>query len=417
MKNQVIMAVMVATVGLTAVSKPTFFLPERVYAAPGLECNIYYSNIFDTAVPHKYVYQSYCTRGRSEVRRWCYTPKAEDAGKEFRLIINAWDDEGVVAAVTTTVQVASAPVPEQAGRRITLSLLADSLVNCYYQDWIEKDMRAGGFPSFTMVGSHQNGPGGAMHDGYGGFAFDTFFDRYVFSEDEVEHAQDESERAQMRALGVPEKIIYSWQRELLRSPFLRLENGKKVIDLPRWLGKINGGKAPDVVVVELGGNSVHGLDAHGQTAEPPKYRTEEELRLHMREHVIPRLEHFVARLRQDMPDALYVVPTVPHGCSQDGFAENYGSTWSEAYHRKINFALNREFDRYLKQRNDPKLVFVAWGHAVDPEDGFIRQEQPVSARSEKKILRDANAFHPSHIGGAQLGDAFAAYLRCYYGAN
>lgn len=404
-------------VGLTALGKPSFFLPERVYAAPGLECNIYFKNIFDTAVPNKYAYQAYCTRGRSEMRRWCYTPKTEDAGREFRIVINAWDDEDLVATVTSTVQVASAPSAEYAGRRITMALFGDSLVNCYYQDWIEKDMRSSGFPSFTMIGSHSNGPNGTKHDGYGGYTFDSFLTRYAFAEDEIEHAQDDSERAQMRALGVPEKIIHGWQRELLRSPLLRLENGKKVVDIPRWLGKVNDGNAPDVVLIELGGNSIHGLAANLKTAEPPSLRTEEEMRRYMRANLIPRLENFVARLRQDMPDALYVLVTTPTGCSQDGFAENYGSTWNEVYHRKLRFALNREYERYVKRVNDPKFVLVAWGQAIDPEDGFIRKEQPVSARSERKVLRDANAFHPSSVGGAQLGDAFAAYLRCVFGSR
>lgn len=71
---------------------------------------------------------------------------------------------------------------------------------------------------------------------------------------------------------------------------------------------------------------------------------------------------------------------------------------------------NREYDTYVKAKNDPKLLLLPVGHALDPVEGFIRAERPVSARSKLKVQKNVNAVHPSDVGGFQMGDAIAAML-------
>lgn len=378
-------------------ARPSFYLPERIYAAPGLELNVYFTDIFDSVVPQNYAYQAYCKKGRSELTRWCFTPTKEDAGKEYELVVNAWNDDGLVAAVTSQVKVAAAPT--NPAKKVTLALLGDSLTNCGYQDQIFKVMREAGYTGYTPVGSRAPAPDRVKHDGYGGYSFDTFLTWYTVADEEFEHVQDAAEREQLKSLGVPVKVIYEWQRDLLRSPLVKFENGQKIVDIPRWLGKINDGKAPDIVLIELGGNSVF------------SYRGEQdELRARIRRDVLSQAERFLSRLRQDMPDALYLLCTQPVGTTQDGFAENYGSAWNEVQHRKIVFALNREFDAWVKGKDDSRLLLLPLGHAVDPVDGFIFQKQKASARSEREVSRAVNAVHPSAIGGYQMGDAIAAML-------
>jgi len=378
-------------------AKPAFYLPERLYAAPGLELNVYFKEVFDSVVPQNYAFQAYCKKGKSELTRWCYTPKAEDAGTSHALVINAWNDDGLVAAVTS--QVVVAVMPSDPKRKVTLALLGDSLTNCRYQDQVFKDMQAAGYVGYTPVGSHGVSEDGVRHDGYGGYSFDTFLNHYTVSDEEVARIQDQAEREQLKALGVPVKIVHAWQRSLLRSPLVKFENGKKSVDIPRWLGRINGGKAPDIVLLQLGVNSVFG--ARGEMPE---------LRQRFRETVIPKAERLVGRLRQDMPDAIYLLCTLPVGSSQDGFADNYGSNWNEVQHRKIVFSLNREYDAWVKAKNDPKILLVPVGHAVDPVEGFVTSRQKVSARSKNEVVRNVNAVHPSAVGGYQMGDAIAAML-------
>jgi len=101
---------------------------------------------------------------------------------------------------------------------------------------------------------------------------------------------------------------------------------------------------------------------------------------------------------------------LPVGSSQDGFGANYGADWNEVQYRKSIFALNREYEAWIKEKNDPKILLVPVGHAVDPEDGVCVKKQKASARSKTEVVRSSNAVHPSAVGGSQMGDAISAML-------
>lgn len=395
--NKLIVALSALAAGFTASAKPSFYLPERIFAAPGIELNVYYKDVFDSVVPQNYAYVASCRKGKSELTRWCFTPAKEDAGKEYRLVINAWNDEGRVACVTSVVEVAA--TPKDPARRVTLALFGDSLTNCGFQNQILKVMQECGYTGYEPVGSRASITGGAKHDGYGGYTFNTFFNNYRVSEEEVERIQDAAEREQLKALGVPVKIVHAWQRSLLRSPLVKFENGQKIVDVKAWLEKVNGGAQPDYVLIELGVNSVFGYV--GDAAA---------LRDRLQKEVIPDAKNFIARLRQDMPDSVYLLCTQPVGTSQDGYAANYGSTYNEVQLRKTLFALNREYDAMVKEMNDPKVRLLPLGHSVDPYGGYIQSVEPINARSKVKRTRQVNAVHLSAEGGLQMGDTIAAAL-------
>lgn len=399
-KSLAVAALAVLLQAYEVAAKPAFLIPSRLYAAPGLECNIYYKNVFDSVVPQNYAFQTYADKGRSELTRWCWTPGSGDAGKTVEVVVNAWNDDGLVAAATTTVEVAAAPV--NPSRRLTFALFGDSLTNCKFQDAILADMREAGHSNYMPVGTRNGAsPGSAAHDGFGGYTCDAFLLRYKVSDEEVENIQDAAEREQLKALGMPEKIIHAWQRDLLRSPLVVFRNGRKEVDVPAWLNKVNAGAAPDVVLIELGVNGVFSLRGE-----------REELRATIREKVIPGFTRFIDALRPHMPDAVFAICTIPIGCGQDGFAVNYGAKWNEVQHRKIMFALNREIAEYVGERNDGKILLVPLAQAVDPFHSYIHAEAPAHARSKEKVVRDQNAVHLSGIGGWQMGDAIAAWLRC-----
>ena len=398
LKAQICLAVVCAA-GVAA-ARPSFLIPERLYAAPGLECNIYYKDVFDSVVPQNFAFQTFAAKGRSELTRWCWTPEAKDAGSSVKVVVNAWNDDGLVASATTTVEVAEAPADPS--RRITLALFGDSLANSRFQDRILADMREAGHANYTPVGSRKGTrPDTAAHDGFGGYTCDAFLTRYAMAEDEVANVQDAAEREQLKSLGTPEKIVHEWQRGLLRSPLVAFKGGRKTLDVPAWLAKVNDGAAPDIVLIELGVNSVF------------SYRGEaDELRARIRKDVIPGFSRLISALRPHMPDSLFAVCTLPLGCSQDGFAANYGASWNEVQHRKIMFALNREIAEFVKEQNDRKLALVPVANALDPFYSYIHAGTPAHARTSEKAVRDRNAVHPSAAGGGQMGDAIAAWLRC-----
>ena len=67
-------------------AKPAFFLPERLYAAPGLEVNVYYKDVFDSVVPERYAFQAASKKGRAERTRWCWIPMPANS-----MALDAWN--------------------------------------------------------------------------------------------------------------------------------------------------------------------------------------------------------------------------------------------------------------------------------------------------------------------------------------
>lgn len=393
-------AVAAALAAMHAGAAPSFVVPGRLYAAPGRECCVYYSNVFSSIVPRNYAFEAESRAGRARAEKWCWTPSAADAGREVELVLRAWTDGGVAAAATTRVLVASAP--ENPGRTARLALFADSLTNCGYQDELFRILRADGFTGYSPVGSRRGkGPGKVPHDGYGGYDCKAFLTTYSVSEDELSRVQDEAERSQLASLGVPATVVDEWQRELLKSPLVGLSGGKKVVDVPGWIRRASGGVPPDLVVVQLGVNAIFGV--RGSAAE---------MRRDILGRVIPEFSAFLGALRPHMPNAVFGIATTPVGCGQDGFAENYGASAGEVQHRISVFELNRALAEHVEKLHDPLVEIIPLAQAVDPRYGYPHAEEPAGARVSAKTIRAKNALHPSKSGGLQMADAIAAWFEC-----
>ena len=193
------------------VRRPAFVLPETIWAAPDLECNVYFGSAFDTDSPRAYSFCAECAVGRCQNERWTWTPTDGDAGCRHRLVLEARSDFGPTVSCTTTVEVAGSVADRS--RRATFALLGDSLTNARYQDRILSAVREAGWTNFTAVGSRSGASselagvfreGEAAHDGYGGFTPFAFLDRYAVAVDEIDNLQSEAEREQLKAFG--EKI-------------------------------------------------------------------------------------------------------------------------------------------------------------------------------------------------------------------
>ena len=401
MKIMLLGCVLVAEVAFAA---PTFTLPNRIFAAPGLECNVYYSNVFDSSVPQAYAFQTYSKKGKSYRERWCWTPGKEDAGKDVEIVVNAWNDDGLVAACTTTVVVAKEPVDRT--RKFVLSTFAASASNGGYPQYMMDDMREAGFSGYKMIGTrHMPGRKGtdvAYYDGYGGYTCTAFLTQYKVSEAEYDNVQDAAEREQLRSLGLPVKIVKAWQQDLLRSPLVQFRNGKKVVDVAAWLQKVNGGEPADLVVISLGLNSIFNLKG-----EVPA------LRERIRTKLMPTYGQLADALKAVMPKAKFALTTQTVGCGQDGFAANYGAGWNETQHRKILVAFNREIEAYAEaHRADGFVGCIPIHHGIDPVNSYHLVPVPASARSNTKVERFNNAVHFGADGSRQVGDMLAAWLQC-----
>jgi len=417
MKKSMIMLVLAGATAVCAEAKPAFYLPGTVYAAPGLECNIYYKNIIQSVVPQNFSYQAQSKVGTGKLIRWHWTPKEKDAGTTNQVVINAWNDDGIVASLTTKVVVASAPKDPK--KKVAFALFADSLTNGGYPNVICQDVQSAGCSNFVSIGTH-GGPHrnpkerpDVWHEGIPGYTCSQFLLHCHVTEDELKSAVGTPEYELYKHLGAPKKIgkDNEYDRRWVRSPLIREENGrpvldkkgKPVVDIQMWLDKVNGGQPADVVMVQLGVNDVFWLKGE-----------QESLRKQIRGCVMPWYAKFLETLQAKMPKAHFVFTTQPMGSDQDAFGENYGSDWNEIQHRKIMFALNKEVERFVAGRNDPRVHLLSLAQQVDPFYGFCYWNMPINARCKDTKARATNAVHVSGCGGSQMADTMAAWVLAHW---
>lgn len=377
-----------------ATAKPTLCVPEELAAAPGVPCNVYFARALDSVKPENYAIEAISEKGNFWEDHWTWTPSAEDAGKRVPVVFNVWDDDtGLIAVATTTVKVAKAPTEEQKAKKVAVAILSASCTNALFQDQLRKRLLEAGFANYVAVGSHSGGSSSdvcepekhAPHDGYGGFAWGDFLNRYSMTVDEIDNLQAEAERDQLVHLfGAKIPRGQEWRKALLKSPLVRLEGTNKVVDVQAWFNKINGGKAPEYVFITLGGNGI-------ATIRPE--RIEESVA-----GQVEKATQLLGILRKAAPEMKIVVTSAYGGSTmQDGWGKNYGAKTSAFIGNRNRIAYDRAIAKLVSELGDPKIVYMTASLNVDP----------VGAYPHGKY---ANALHSGPKGGVMFGDALAAWL-------
>ena len=59
-------------------------LTEKIYAVPGIECNIYFNNVVTAINYRNYAYEVRCDIGRTDSDRWRVTPEEKGVFSENR---------------------------------------------------------------------------------------------------------------------------------------------------------------------------------------------------------------------------------------------------------------------------------------------------------------------------------------------
>ena len=357
------------------------FLPEHLYAVPGIECNIYFRNIFLTINHANYIFDVDCKAGRQDVKRWRFTPVAADAGKTFPLTVKVYDKNGLAAVGKTTVHVA--PADAGKGRPLSILVVGDSLTNAtVYPTRLHTLCKQPGNPKLTMIGSHRGGgrkpvPGGVAHEGYGGWTWNSFMTRWV----------DESTIKNP----TPVKKFYA------KSKFLNLKNGKPVFDLANYLKKYNNGKTPDVITFQLGVNDVFGAD---------------EKNLDQRiKAILTNADKLIAAFRKEAPNALIGVGYVTPGANQDAFGTNYKCGQTAWGYYRNHFRLNQTMAKHFAKYKDAKLVMIPSNVGLDTENNFPVRKEAVNSQNKTPVFRQCNGVHPAAAGYNQMGDTYYAWLK------
>lgn len=354
------------------------FLPQVIYAVPGVECNIYFKNIFLAVNHDNFVFDVSCKIGSQQLKKWFFTPQDKDANKSYPLTIKVFDqNENLVAQAQTVIKIA--PADAGKGKKVSILMIGDSLTNAtVYPAQLHKLCQGQNNPALKMVGSHAGGgkkvlANGVAHEGYGGWKWQTFLTKY-----------NPNAKGRYR--------YASCSKFLFPQP-----DGKLVFDLEKYFAKYSNGKKPDVVTFQLGVNDVF----WGNKDNIDKFCAD----------ILANADKLIAEFRKVLPNAIFGIGFVTQGADQDAFGHNYrcGQT-SWGYYRN-SMRLNQAMQKHFAKYNDPKLVMIPVSVSLDTENNFPARKIAVNSQNTNEVMRQNNGVHPAAAGYRQMGDVYYAWLK------
>ena len=361
-----------------------FFLPEHIYAVPGVECNIYFRDLLLTINQNNYTFDVICKFGRNDVRRWRFTPEKSDGGKSFPLQIRVYSQKGLAAEGQTTVHVA--PADAGNGRTISILMVGDSLTNAtVYPARLHQLCQGENNPKLDMIGTHSGSgrkvqPGGVAHEGYGGWTWNSFLTRYL-TDEQIKELKEKNPRIGYRT----------------RSKFLTLKDGKPVFDLKSYMDRNNLGNMPDIITFQLGVNDVFSAN-------------ENDLEKRIRD-ILANADALIAAFRKEAPDALIGVGFVTPGSNQDSFGKGYKCGQTAWGYFRNHFRLNQAMAEHFAKSKDPKLVMIPAYLNLDSENNFPVVQEPANSHNPTLVSRQNPGVRPASAGYRQIGDAYYAWLK------
>ena len=347
---------------------------EKIYAVPGVECNIYFKNIF-LAINHaNYIFDVNCKVGRHDLKRWRFTPKAEDGGKSFPLSIKVYNESGLVAEASTTIHVAHADAGKD--KKINILMVGDSYTNhTVYPAWLYELCKKSNAPALNMIGTRRYEYKGAniapevRSEGYSGWRWDSFLTRWD---------------------GPARK-----GRKYTKSKFLYMKDGKVTVSLTEFL-KTYKFPTPDIITVQLGGNDTFHL-----TDENRDEKIKE---------ILENADKLLAVFRKDAPNAIIGVGLPPPCANQDAFGNSYKCGQTSWGKNKNRVALTVAMIEHFKNK-DPKIILIPTYAGIDSENNYPFKKEPVNAHNPTIIARQSNGVHADISGYRQAGDIYYAWLK------
>ena len=361
--------------------KVNLLLTEKIYAVPGIECNIYFNNIVTVINYKNYAFEVICDIGRTDSTRWRATPEEKDIG-EHKLTVRVYDENGIVEEASTTVVVAT-PVTEK--KTMSLLLMGDSLTAAVgYPERIFELMQEEKNIEFSMVGTNSGNyakpvPGGVAQEGYGGWGWNSFFIRYGLKESSANDGFDPAR---------------PWIRN---SSFLFPDGDGFKFDLKAYCDKYNQGNVPDTLIIMLGINNIFGARSNSDVDKT------------WNEHIYPYMKKLVEEFRKLNPSIHIAFCTLtPGSFTQTSFGKSYKCNYTLWQWRKNLCYYHEKLFKVVKELNVGLIPVHA---VVDGDNGYPEQEEAANMHCEKKILRQMNAVHPNPSGYKQIGDCMFAYLK------
>lgn len=355
-------------------------LPPVIYAAPGIEMNIYFRNVCLVLNPANYVFDVHCPKGLLLQERWAYTPQAGDAG-DYPITVEVIDENNeVIARASSIVRVA----PSNAGTEgyATLLIIGASFTeySIYPQHVLDLSVRDP-YVLLKLVGSRgpDNRPptGELRHEGYSGWTAQAF-----------------------ATLSGPLSRSGYHKRPATGSPFVyEDENGQPTLDFARYCEQFNAGQGPDFVTIQVGTNDT--FTATDQTIDA---RIDDMLGYY---------DQLVQMIRDLRPETkIGAVLITPPSTSQDGFRNYIGAgkqtRWQ--FRRNQHRVIERMIEHY-GGRESENIYLVPTNINLDAEHHFPTWTAPRNARSTEKVMRVNNGTHPDEAGYRQIGDVIYSWIK------
>lgn len=346
-------------------------LPAELWAVPGRELNLYFDNVVLARDLRSLVFDVDCTKGRQDEERWRFTPAETDVG-DYELTLRVLDAQMLpLAEGKSTLHVV--PASAGAGTSFTLLCVGDSLTNAsiYPQElWALFGME--GEAKLKLIGTHHPiaaMPPEVVHEGYGGWAWQTFCTRWTAGTDAK-----------------------------AKSPFLTLVDGNPTLDFAKYCEANNDAKAPDFITVLLGCNDTFG--ANEATIETTI------------DTMFGYADTLLAEFRRVGPQTrigLLLLP--PPAATQDAFGTNYncGQTrWQ--YRRNQHRVVERMTARFGGR--EAEGIWLLPAHVnLDTVNNYPTVTGPANARSQVQVARLNNGVHPSADGYRQIADTIYCWLK------
>lgn len=355
--------------------KTKFEIPDGCYAVVGQEFRVNFANIWERGevplVPIHFrngnkvdlkpgdVWPEY---GSKDATYWKHTPAPNEAGRIQRLVLcTAKDTDNAADCDRTELRIA--PADAGAGREIAILIVGDSLTHAthYPNEWARL-LNQPGNPKWTILGTHKpaNAQPGVAHEGYGGWRWQTFLERYEPKPD-------------------PAKRIHS-------SPFVFVgADDKPGLDLPRYFREACGGRKPDYVTFLLGINDCFAAPADDAAA----------LDKHI-DGVFANADKLLAAFREAAPDAkLAVCLTPPPNSRAEAFTANYKGKYPRDGWLKIQRRLVERQMQHFGDREAERIYVVPTNLDLDTVAGYPPD----------------NAVHPNKDGYARIAASLHAWLK------
>ena len=361
-------------------------LPPVIYAAPGIETNVYFENVCLMLNAANYAFDVHSPKGLHLQERWTYTPKVDEAGN-YPLTIEVRDAlNKVVGRGSTTVHVAR---PDAGTQGIaTLLMIGASLTerSVYPQHVLNLSIRD---PYLTLKFVGSRGPnnlpptGELRHEGYSGWTAQAFVTREGPLSRSGYHKRPET-----------------------GSPFVYKDSsGKPVLDFKRYCEEFNGGDPPDFMTIQVGIN-----DTWTSTDETINKRIDEMFTYY--DQLVTMVRNFGSQTR------IGVFVVSPPSSSQDGFRNYRGAAKQTRWQvRRNQHRLVERFIAHYGGREREQIYLMPVYLNLDTANHYPTFNSPRSARSSESVDRVNDGTHPNEAGYQQNGDVIFCWIKSMLGNN